>query len=174
MRLGEQDASKRHARRRRRRLVKNTAVFLLILVMVFGAAGFAYTWYAGQQEVDPALDVSTLPKQQPQHKTTPPTKNSQVGVSVQTFNSPLTPGQNASLGIKTLRGAACSITFTYNKDNERSDDTGLIPKIADEYGLVEWTWKISPAVTDGTWPVEVVCANGNKHSYSRSDLVIKR
>lgn len=174
MRLGEKDASKHHIRRRRRRTAQRTFVFILVLIVLFGGAGFAYTWYAGQQTVEPAIDVSKLPSTKPERKVNLPTKDSQVGVAVQSFSSPIKPGENASISIKTLRGAACSITFTYNEDNERSKDTGLIPKVADEYGFAEWTWTVSQSVNDGTWPVEITCANGNKSSYSRSDMVVKR
>lgn len=174
MRLGEQVAHKHHVRRRWRRRSKKIALIVLIFFVLFSIGGFVYTWYMGQQEVEPALDVSTLPSKQPQRELPETTKNSQVGVSVQSFTSQARQGDNVTLAIKTLRGAACSIVFTYNDDNERSKDTGLIPKIADDYGYVDWTWTVSPSVDDGTWPVEVVCANGSKHAYLRSDLAVKR
>ena len=173
MRLGEHDAHKRHVRRRRKRAVKNVTIFVLILAVLFSVAGFGYTWYAGQQPVPAAPDISSLPKQRSKPKPTAPSKNSPVGIAVQTFSSPIAPNQNASLAIKTLPGAACSVLFTYNKDKEISKDTGLIPKIADEYGYVDWTWKVTVQVQPGTWPVEVTCANGNKSSYSKSELVVK-
>lgn len=174
MRLGPQDAHKQHVRRRWRRRTRKIALIVLIVTVIFGVIGFIYTWYAGQQEVAPALDVNSLPSRQPQRNLAEPTEDSQVGVSTQSFTGQVQQGQNASLAVKTLRGAACSIVFTYNEDNERSKDTGLIPKIADEYGYVEWTWTVSPSVDDGTWPVEVICANGSKHAYLRNDLVVKR
>lgn len=172
MRLGEKDANKHHTRRRRRRTAQRTFVFILVLMVLFGGAGFAYTWYAGQQTVEPAVDVTKLPSTKPERNVNLPTKNSQVGVAVQSFTTPVKRGENASITIKTLRGAACSITFTYNETEERSKDTGLIPKIADEYGFVEWTWTVSPSVSEGTWPVEIVCAYENRSSYSRSDLEV--
>lgn len=174
MRLGEQIAHKHHVRRRWRRRSKKIALITLVLIVLFGTIGFVYTWYAGQQEVAPALDVSTLPSKQPKREVAEPTKDSQVGVSTQSFTGQVKPGDNASLAIKTLRGAACSIVFTYNDDGVRSDDTGLIPKIADEYGYVDWTWTVEQSVSDGVWPVEVVCANGPKHAYLRNDLVVQR
>jgi hypothetical protein len=174
MRLGEQDAHTLHVRRRWRRRSKKIALLVLIFFVLFSIIGFVYTWYAGQQEVEPALDISTIPSKQPQRDLAEPTKDSQVGVSVQSFTAQAQQGDNVTLVIKTLRGAACSILFTYNDDNERSDDTGLIPKIADDYGYVDWTWTVGQGVQDGTWPVEVVCANGSKHAYSRSDLAVKR
>lgn len=174
MRLGPQDAHTQHVRRRWRRRTKKSALILLIVIVIFGVIGIMYTWYAGQQAVEPALDVNTLPSKQPERNLSEPTEDSQVGVSTQSFTQQVTQEENASLAIKTLRGAACSIVFTYNDDNERSKDTGLIPKIADDYGYVEWTWTVTQSVDDGTWPVEVICANGSKHAYLRNDLVVKR
>lgn len=175
MRLGEQDARRLHSRKHRRRRLASTIMFVVVTIAVLGVVGFLYTWYIGQQTDVPVAEVPDTSVSRTQPKEPPkPTKKTQVGIVVQAFTSPITIGDNASLSIRTLPGVPCTISFTFNDDNERSTDTGLIPKIADEYGLLDWTWSVKANVRPGTWPVEVVCANGSQSVYSRSDLEVKR
>lgn len=175
MRLGEQDARRLHARKHRRRRLASTAIFLVVTIAVLSVAGFLYTWYIGQQTDVPVVEVAETPRVSARPKDPPkPTKETQVGIVVQAFSTPVTIGDNASLSIRTLPGVPCTISFTVNEDNERSTDTGLIPKIADDYGLVDWTWSVKANVRPGTWPVEVTCANGSQSVYSRSDLEVVR
>lgn len=175
MRLGEQDARKLHARKRRRRRLASTIMFMIVTMAVLSVLGLVYTWYVGQQVDSPVAEIPDTSSKRAQPKEPPkPTKKTQVGIVVQAFLTPVKIGDNASLSIRTLPGAPCTISFTFNDDNERSKDTGLIPKIADEYGLVDWTWKVMSNVRPGTWPVEVTCANGSQSAYSRSDLEVVR
>ncbi len=174
MRLGDYDAAKINARKRRRRRALSVAATIVVLLVVFGSAGFVYTWYIGQNTTVEEIKVPDTAVNRTLATPPTPTEESQVGVAVQALMSPVKVGENTSLSIRTLPQVACSIIFTYGETNKRSADTGLIPKIADEYGLVEWTWRVSEDVPAGTWPVEVTCANGSKSAYSRSDLVVTR
>jgi hypothetical protein len=93
-----------------------------------------------------------------------------VGVSVQVLTSPVKPGGNASMTIRTRPEAACSIRVTYK--DQLSTDGGLIPKTADEFGLVQWTWTVESSRPVGTWPVDVTCALGEESGYVRGDLEV--
>lgn len=73
---------------------------------------------------------------------------------------------NASLAIRTCPEAACSITVTYA--NEISKDAGLLPKPADEFGVVQWTWTVESSRPVGKWPVDVTCGLGKE-----SDIIAK-
>lgn len=174
MRLGaDPDASYRRQERKRR--LQLVAMGIFVIIVLFVTAAFIYTWYIGQRQA--AADVPTLPAQDPSPRFTEPQKptdKSQIGVAVQSFVSPVQPGQNTQLGIKTLPGAACSILFIYDESRVIADDTGLIPQTADDYGLVDWTWTVDPGVPDGEWPVEVNCAYNGKSAYYRANLVVQR
>lgn len=160
------------ARARRRRLVRNISVVILLLLVLGGSAGAAYVWYMGNAKpVVPAeIKTPTKPKivqaaEAPKAKPVGP-----VGVSVQVLTSPVKPGSNASMTIRTRPDAACSIKVTYK--DQLSTDGGLIPKTADEFGLVQWTWTVETGRPVGTWPVEVTCALGEKSGYVRGDLEV--
>lgn len=138
--------------------------------------GVAYSWYMSQQE-EVALEplpartsTNVLPSVNRE-----PADNAQVSVSVQAFGDTVAPGSNTSLTIKTLQKAVCSITFSYDAPTKTiSRDSGLIPKQADEFGQVNWTWTVTPDVPQGKWPVEVICAYGDKSAYSRTDMTVAR
>lgn len=174
MKLGT-DPAKSFDRKKRRRKFRATAVAGLVAVLFLMVAGFVYTWYIGQKESVVVESASTEKTPKPRF-TEPrkPTDRSQVGVAAQSFTSPVKAGSNSSLSVKTLPGAACSIMFTYNKGRTISKDTGLIPKVADEYGFLDWTWTVTADVREGTWPVEVTCAYNNKSAYYRADLVVEK
>jgi hypothetical protein len=142
-------------------------------LLVLGAsAGGVYTWYIGNnQPVTPAV----LPEVKTNKlSTAPPPKATKpegpVGVSVQVFTTPVKPGGNASMTIRTRPDAACSIKVTYK--DQQSTDTGLIPKTADEFGTVQWTWTVESSRPVGTWPVDVTCALGEMSGYVRGDLEV--
>lgn len=91
-----------------------------------------------------------------------------VGVAVQMITSPLVPGSNAMINIKTNNDAKCKITVVYNK--VPSTDSGLSDKVADEFGVVSWTWTVEPTAPLGSWPVTVTCANEKKSGVVVTDL----
>lgn len=148
-----------HQTRKKKRLVR-TVVIIILLVLLLVGAGLAYTWYMGRYA--PATTTTELPKrvEKPATTPTPVDETVQVGVAEQIFTRTVRQGQNASLQIKTNRLAACSIRVEYNK--EASTDGGLVPKKADEYGVVSWAWTVEETRPVGRWPVTVTCANATK------------
>lgn len=148
-----------HQRRKKKRLTR-TFVTIIIFILVFLLAGLAYTWYMGRYMTP--LQTTDIPKKVKKAETTstPVDENAQVGVAEQIFTRTVRQGQNASLQIKTNRLAACSIRVEYNK--QESTDTGLMPKKADEYGVVSWAWTVEDTRPVGRWPVTVTCANATK------------
>ena len=102
-------------------------------------------------------------------------ENAPVGVATQTLTTPLRRGSNASISIKTRPKAACSIRVTYSLtgDGDKvSHDGGLVPKDADQYGVVSWAWTVEAYRPLGSWPVEVTCAYKSKWGYGKSMLEV--
>ena len=97
--------------------------------------------------------------------------NAPVGVYIQTFNSPIIPGENAMLGVHTTPGATCVIKVEYNKVPVK--DSGIADKVADEYGVASWSWTIPVDAPVGKWPVDITCSYGKNSGYMRGDLEIK-
>lgn len=157
-----------------RKTLKVTAVAVTLLVTTV-AAGVGYTWYMGEYGETPTMSsqqpvkgtggeyVSSRPK-------IPDTAS--IGATVQTITSPVVPGSNASIMVKTNPEANCTITVIY--DRTKSRDSGLTAKKADEYGLVEWTWTVEPGTPVGNWPVEVTCANKKNSAVVKNDLRVVR
>lgn len=156
------------------RIVKKTlriTATVVILLFVLVGAGIGYTWYVGQHSEDNSqafqapVQASGGPQKIDKVKIADDAK---VGASVQSITSPVVPGSNASIMIKTNPGANCTISVIYDKTP--SKDSGLKDKKADEYGLAEWTWTVEPSVPLGNWPVKIVCANAKNSAMVQNDL----
>ena len=150
--------------------IRNTIISIAVLLVLIVGAGIGYTWYMGQQPVDTAavaapVEAAPKPAVIAAPKLAP---NANVSASVQVLTSPVAPGANSSIMVKTNPGSACTIKVEY--DEVASTDSGLTPKTADEFGLVNWTWTVEPTVPHGIWPVDVTCVSGEKSAVVRGDL----
>ncbi|HET8884526.1 MAG TPA: hypothetical protein VFM68_03580 [Candidatus Saccharimonadales bacterium] len=139
------------------KFVRNTVISVGVLLVVLVGGGVAYTWYMGQQPVEntPAVAAPIAPKPAPVIKASKPAPNAKPSASVQLLTTPVMPGENASINVKTLAAAKCTITVVY--DEVPSKDSGLGPKVADEFGIISWAWTVEPTVPLGKWPVTVTC-----------------
>lgn len=81
-----------------------------------------------------------------------------TSIDVVSLTSPISPGGQASLTIKTAPGAACTITVYYKSGASQAQ--GLGPQTANNDGNVTWGWKVGTRTTPGTWRI-VVTANIN-------------
>lgn len=159
--------------------VPKPVIYLLATVLVLGGflvgGGVAYTWYVGKNA--PPAEPELKPEDFVKAKSNPlpvPTKPSPaavVGVSVQSLTTPVKPGANAAITVKTNPEAKCSISVKYK--DVPSTDSGLSQKVADEYGLVSWSWGVEESAPEGKWPVDVTCANAKNSGMVRGDLEVK-
>jgi hypothetical protein len=99
-----------------------------------------------------------------------PSPNAPVGVAVDYLMSPVKAGSNTTITIKTTPKATCSISVTYN--GVASTDSGLMPKKADAYGNISWTWTVGAGVPAGNWPVKVNCDYRAKSGRVQQDLQV--
>lgn len=166
-------AIKKYRRRSRTfRFFRNVLIGFFILVILAVAAGVIYTWYMGQH---PIATEKAVPVKTTKPKSTEPTQlapNAKEGAAVQSISSPIAPGSNASIYIKTNRDSKCTIKAVYNK--VPSKDSGLIPKTADEYGMVSWSWTVESTAPVGKWPVTVTCTWKKQTAVVVGDLVVKK
>jgi len=164
------------AGRSRSRLVlflRNTVISIAVLLGLLVGGGVAYTWYMGQQPVAPAaVAIQEEKKSAPAVKPTAPSPTGRVSASVQMLTSPVLPGENASITVRTNALAKCTIKVEYNK--VPSTDSGLMQKAADEFGMVTWAWSVPAAAPLGKWPVKVTCANEKNSAMVQGDLVVKK
>lgn len=80
-------------------------------------------------------------------------------------------GENASITIRTNPEAECAITVKYN--NVAAVDSGLVTKLADEFGVASWSWTLAASAPAGKWPIEVNCKNKKYSGMVRTDIVVK-
>lgn len=153
------------------RTIRNTAVGILILGGIFVGGGVGYIWYMGQKAPVQAVSPAPVSRSTALLRTPPqPRPDARVGASVQSLTTPITPGSNATITIRTNAKAKCTISAEYN--NVPSKDSGLLPKTADEYGMVTWSWTVGPTVPIGTWPVKMTCANAKNSAEVNGKLQV--
>jgi hypothetical protein len=155
------------------KVVYKTLLSIVVILVVLVGGGVGYTWYMGRSNAyvePPAPEPVANPVEA---LTTPrePRPDAPFGASVQTITSPVEPGDNADISIKTRPKADCEIVVEY--DEVKSEDSGLVPKKADEYGIVSWTWTVDDTAPKGKWPVGVTCVYGKKSAFVRGDLRVQ-
>jgi len=110
------------------------------------------------------------------HTPVPPTlvetpAEAALTIEVESLTSPVRPGAHATLVIKTLPGAYCTITVYYKSGPSKAK--GLDPKEADETGRVSWTWKVGTRTTPGTWTIVVSASVGGQTANARIPFVVQ-
>ena len=155
------------------KFIRNTSISIGVLLVLFLGGGAAYTWYMGEYGDDTASSAIATPVELSPPPTITPTKpapDAKVGASVQMLTSPVLPGSNASISVKTNAGAECSISVEYNKIP--STDSGLKKMIANDFGMVNWAWTVESSTPLGKWPVEVTCVYNDQSAMVRGELVV--
>ena len=149
---------------------------LAALVLLVGAVALLYIWL---QPPEKKTDTATDPQ-----ATKPPTlqaprklgENVPFGSSIQSLTSRVAPGENASVTLRSLEGAVCSIKVirldSFGKEVEKVDDSGLNEKTADDFGVTTWTWTMPQGATKGPWVADITCVRGDKSTRSTGDITV--
>lgn len=132
--------------------------------------GIGYTYYSDQNSTTkPIATAAAAPEiQEPTITRAAPTPNTPVGVSIEAIDSMVVVNTQASVSVRTTRGAACMIKVLYNK--VPAHDSGLVPKTADDFGNVTWTWLVGADTPPGMWPVTITCALNGKSGVVQGNL----
>jgi hypothetical protein len=156
------------------RSVKGALFSILIILFILLAAGFGYAWFSERTEAEIADTASSATSQIDLNPIKPRKADPRtaVGASVQTLSTPVKPGDNSVITVRTKPGASCTIQVVY--DEVVSSDSGLTPKHANDFGVVSWSWTVGKRAPPGTWPIGVTCAQGEKSAFVRGDQVVKR
>lgn len=160
-----------HERKRRRRTATRVVVVVVILVFLLLIAGVMYAWYMGRNPEQRVVQTVPASTQRTTINPYEPAADAAVSIVLQSLTTPVKPGNNVAMTIKTNPKAACQIIVKAN--GSALPDTGLIPKVADEYGVVGWSWTVPGTVPAAKWPIEVTCANtAKKSAYYKAELEI--
>jgi hypothetical protein len=153
-----------------KRTIKKTGLSALIILLALLCAGAVYAWFSEQGEIKIA-DTVSAPKTDPNPiKPSKVDPNAQESAAVQSLSSPVKPGDNAAVSVKTNPKSICTIKVTYG--DIESKDSGLVPKHANDFGIVGWSWTVDGSAPKGTWPVEVTCALNEKSAFVRGDQAV--
>lgn len=153
--------------------LRNITLSIVGLLIIVVGAGAAYTWYMGKNMpvgTIAATDSTKAIHAEPVIKHVERAANAKIGASVQTLTSPVEPGANASITVKTSPGSTCTISVIYN--NEASRDSGLGPRVADDFGVVVWSWTVEGSTPIGKWPVKVTCVLDDFSAVVQADLEV--
>lgn len=155
-----------------KKTLRNTLISIVVLLFVVAGGGLLYTWVIGKTQ-PPQANVGTVePQSQPVIKHVQPATNVPESASIQSLTTPIAPGDNASVTIKTNPKSTCVISVIYDKTP--STDSGLSAKTSDEYGTVTWSWTVENTVPIGKWPVKITCTREKLSAVVIGDLVIAR
>ena len=155
--------------------VPKSLLYALGSALVVGAlligGGAVYTYLNEPEEMpeqQPPEDTQYY--HEPSMEAEEPDEDARVGVSVQALTSPVEAGSNATFEVRTLRGAECDIEVEY--DGERSEDSGLMSRTADRYGMASWTWTVEDSTPEGEWPIETICSWNENSGMVRSEIEV--
>jgi hypothetical protein len=153
--------------------ILKTAIAIVVLIVLIVAAGVGYVWYTGknsEQTAKPVLKVPIVSYGLPKPKA--PNPKNPESAAIETILSPVAAGANSSVTVKTQPTSKCTIEVSYN--NLPSKDSGLVPKTADDYGNITWSWTVDKTAPAGKWPVKVTCAWLGKSAFVQSDLEVTK
>lgn len=72
--------------------------------------------------------------------------------------NPVKPGRKATLVIRTEPGTVVDLSILYKSGPSQAKNLGSA--VADESGLVSWTWHVSGRTTPGQWSMQVTNGDG--------------
>ncbi len=103
----------------------------------------------------------------------PPDPSRALFLDVVALTSPITRGSRATLEVRTLSGARCSLRVTLPSGAvSGSSGTGAQP-VAGGDGVVSWTWRVGGGTTPGVGKVRVECRLEGDRVEATRDLVIR-
>jgi hypothetical protein len=88
----------------------------------------------------------------------PATAQQPLSVTLIYLVSPTSPGNAASITVRTAPSASCTISVVYKSGPSQA--RGLVPKTAGKDGVVGWAWVVGTRATPGMWPITVSCSAG--------------
>jgi hypothetical protein len=130
----------------RARWIAGRAIVILALAIGFGACAEG----TGQASVGPTVVRTPTPPPTPRVTLTP------IPVTKTELTARVARGGKATLSVKTLPLAECSIVVEY--ESGPSQASGLSTRTADAKGVAAWSWTVGRTTTPGSWPITVECS----------------
>ncbi len=153
---------------------RNVALSAVVLFMMAFAGGIGYTFYMDSNSEPKAVAAAPVSStaQPSVIKPVQPAADAKESAAVEAFTSMVAVNTNASISVKTNAGSACTIMVLYN--NLPAKDSGLVPKLADDFGNVTWSWTVGPDTPLGMWPININCAYHGKSAFVQAQLDVTK
>ena len=94
-----------------------------------------------------------------------------LDVKVKSRTDTVSRGDKATVSVRTLPKAKCSIEVDYASGPSKA--AGLGDKTANSTGDVTWSWTVSSRTTRGTWPVTVTCDLGDRTGEANTSVMVR-
>jgi len=152
------------------RFTRGVAFSAFLIAISLISVGFLYTWVVGknvknvEEKIDTTIKNNTI-------KTAEPADNAPVGIALQSITPRVAQGSKVSLTIRTLKNSDCKILIR-NEKKEIINDPTIANKIADEYGMADWSWTMPKSASLGKWFVDINCYRNQKSGYYRADFLV--
>ncbi len=157
--------------------LRNMLIIIVILAAIIIGLFLLYLWLSKPKvaTLGGASTVTQTTVNEPKmHK---PPDNVPIGSSIQAVSSPIAPGGNGSLTLRTTESAMCSIKIVkldkQMREMDKVSDSGLSHKKADDFGMVTWTWTMSKSAVTGPWQADITCWRGDKSTRSLGEIMVK-
>jgi competence protein ComEC len=95
-----------------------------------------------------------------------------LSLQILSVTSPVAPGGDASVRIKTIPGANAQIRV--HTKSGVSQAKGLEDSPADKDGYVVWNWKVGSSTAEGTWRIEISASLGFEKIIEETSYTVKR
>lgn len=158
--------------------LRNLTIGVLVLALLIGGVYVALLWLNKPKVASaPAPDATNKdnPSFLTPHK---PPKDVAIGSSIQSISSPIAPGSNASLTLRTTESAVCNIKVVRldaeMREAQRVTDSGLGDKTADDFGIVTWTWTMPADAAIAKWQADINCTRDSKSTRSIGEIVVEK
>jgi len=171
----EDDEEKPPLKTRILRGLRNAAISVVVLLVLAVGGGVGYVWYMGENNVPAtAAEPPAEPVIHREVKRTKRDPKAPFGASVQMLSTPVIPGSNAQITVKTAPEVDCKIVVEVDK--KPLQDSGLVDRKADDFGMVTWSWTLPADTKLGKWPVNVTCTSPvtKKSAFVRGDMEVVR
>ncbi len=154
-----------------KKVVVTISSVVVLLILLIGA-GVGYAWHTANQTPAPTtLSAPQAPKPVTIQRAKPD-PNAPAFAAVQSLTTPIAPGENGSVTVKSNLEAICIIAVEYQ--GQASQDSGLKRKPVDEFGLVTWAWTVGANEPEGERTVKVTCQHNDKTAFVQGTMLVTK
>lgn len=159
------------------RRIRRALLIIMLITLLIVILALIYVWLFPPKP-DPAL--APIPKGPQVPSDFSPTKFGEdvpIGSAIQSITTPISPGDNASIILRTTERSICSIAVVHIDDYGRKlrqlEDSGLVDKKADDYGVVSWTWTMPLDAALAEWKANMYCKRDSMSTESIGRIVVE-